>query len=61
MLRVIVALILIQSCLSDCSLGDRFECATSLCYDFTWFTALDSTAYTSNCQLDNTTNCNNNT
>ena len=57
MLRIIVALILIQSCLSDCSQGDRFECATSLCSPFNWFTALNSTTYTSNCQADNTSNC----
>ena len=57
MLRIIVALILIQSCLSACDQGDRFECATSLCSPFNWFTALNSTTYTSNCQPDNTTNC----
>ena len=53
MLRIIVALIIIQSCLSACDQGDRFECATSLCSPFNWFTALNSTTYTSNCQPGN--------
>ena len=57
MLRIIATLIFFQCCLSACDKGDRYECTTSLCSTFNWFTALNSTTYTNNCKANNTNNC----
>ena len=50
MLRIILSVLLIQSCLSACDVGDRFECESSLCATYYWSNTV--------CALNSSSPCN---